>query len=74
MQHLAGDHVAQDGPVGLAGPLPAELQGIGAEGGENQWSRSTGCAQREGGSCRGTSEGSEGGGEDPSWGLHTAFV
>lgn len=48
MQHLTGDHVAQDGPIGLAGSLPAELQGVRAEGSENQWSRSTGRAQREG--------------------------
>lgn len=48
MQHLTGDHVAQDGPIGLAGSLPAELQGVRAEGSENQWSRSTGRAQCEG--------------------------
>ena len=48
MQHLTGDHVAQDGAIGLAGPLPAELEGVRAEGSENQRSGSTGCAQREG--------------------------
>lgn len=44
MQHLTGNHVAQDGPIGLAGSLPAELQGVRAEGSEHKWPRSTGCA------------------------------
>lgn len=48
MQHLAGDHVTQDGAIGLAGSLPAELQGVRVEGSENQRSRSTGGAQCEG--------------------------
>lgn len=45
MQLLAGDYIAQDVSVGFTWFLPAELQGIGAQGGEDQGARGTGSAQ-----------------------------
>lgn len=45
MQLLAGDHIAQDVSVGLTRFLPAELQGIRAQGSEDQGARGTGSAQ-----------------------------
>lgn len=74
MQHLTGDPVAQNGPVGLAGPLPAEVQRIRAEGSENQGSRGTGGAQGEGGTCQGTGDTSESQQREPGRDLNKAFM
>lgn len=70
MQHLTGDPVAQDGPTGLTGSLPAEVQSIWAEGSENQRSRGTGGAQGEGGTCKGTGDTSESQQREPGRDLH----
>lgn len=74
MQHLTGDPVAQDGPIGLTGSLPAEVQRVWAEGSENQWSRGTGGAKGEGGTCKGTGGMSESQQREPERDVHTAFM
>lgn len=73
MQHLTGDPVAQDGPIGLTGSLPAEVQRIRAEGSENQGSRGTGGAQGEGGTCKGTGDMSESQQREPGRDLQSIY-
>lgn len=50
--HLTGHQVAKDISVGPPRPLPAQLQGVWAQGREHQRARGTGGAQSEGGAWR----------------------
>lgn len=45
MQLFTSDYIAQDVSVGFTRFLPAELQGIRAQSGEDQGARGTGSAQ-----------------------------
>lgn len=50
MQLFAADHITQDVPIGLSGFVPAQPEGVRAQGRENQRTRGTGGAENERGS------------------------